>query len=219
MRSLVAVLVGMVLMVSGIYSSSAYAIFDAQLLYGHRRTTFESKSHSETLGASEVQLAAHLDPIPFVPVALGLYYINHAYNPEKDGDVYKLDELKGSQIGAEIYAWLPILSTNFSLFGKFGYTFWGEYEGSNKALLITDGNTTIAAGKTDVDLKMTGMKLGVGLKWSPIALVSALIEADYQQEKWEFDEIKIAGNKASTAGFDDIDAKGWTILIGAQVGL
>lgn len=176
-------------------------------------------NESENVNASEVQLAAHVDPIPLVPVALGVYYINHDYDTKKDGDVFQLKELKGSQIGAELYAWIPLKPTNFSIFGKLGYSFYGRYAGSSNALPQTNADGKIIEVDYDLDLKMTGTKVGLGLKWSPIALVSALLEVDYAQEKWDVEEIKIAGAEVNSDDVDSIDAKSWTILLGAQVGL
>ena len=71
MRSLMRALSGL----AACSSVSALALFDAEMLYGHRWYDVKPKQGSAT-GATgtDVSLAAHIDPIPLVPVAFGLSF-------------------------------------------------------------------------------------------------------------------------------------------------
>jgi hypothetical protein len=203
------------LMVFVLNSSSAFALFDGQLLIGQRRTAFSGNANSETINSSEVQLAAHVDPIPLIPVSFGAYYLMHDYSVSKDGDVFSLSELKGSQIGLEVSAWLNIPTFDLNPYAKIGYTLLGNYKGNYDNQVISADLTA----NVEQDFLVKGTKLAAGLKWSPIAIVSGLFEVNYATEVWSLDELRYNGSKINTDDVDDIDAKAWTILVGVEAGL
>lgn len=207
----------MMLGLSSAVSREAFAIVGAEVLAGQRSTSFSGNDESERMNATEVQASVHVDPIPLVPFALGLYYITHDYKPKDDGDVFAAKDFSGSQLGAQVYVWLPLKPTDFSLFAKAGYSFWGEYEALNHTSETdVEGVTADVEGK----LKSTGTRLALGMKWSPIALVSALLQFDYAIDTLEFEEIKIDGQKQSdlVKDQDKIDGKSYSVLLGFQVG-
>lgn len=192
-------------------STSASALVDAQLLLGQRFAKFKSDGDKEDVNATEVGVAAHVSPLPIF--GLGLYFTNH--NFKVDNKDIAFDELKGTQLGAEVTADFPLSIFDLGVYGKAGYTFYGKYTG--KFDFVSDGDPVIS-GEVEANYKVTGYKLGVGLKWSPIAIVSGLIEFNYGAEKWKLDEAKINGKKSDTDGVN-FDQTFSTVLVGVEAAI
>jgi len=195
-------------------SVSAYAIFDGQLLLGKRYSTYTTEGNSDTGDGTEVTLAAHVDPIPLVPVAIGAYYTMVDYKLDDDGDAFALDTFSGGHMGVELMAWTPALFANLSLFAKAGYTFYGSYTGEDNDYALGDGSFTDL--EAEYNLK-NGTKFGAGIKWSPIFLVSALLEVDFTSEKIELDKLKAAGQTYSSTKVKT-DVKSTSVLLGVSAG-
>jgi len=198
-------------------SVSAYAVFDGQLLIGKRYSSFNTDglTGTDSDDGSEVTLSAHLDPIPFVPVAIGAYYTMVDYKLSDDGDAFPLDTFSGGHMGVELMAWTPALISNLSLFAKVGYSFYGAYTGEDKDYDAGEGILV----DIDADYKLKdGSKYGIGIMWSPIAFVSALLEVNFSAEKIELDQYKAAGQTYSDVD-TKTDLKSTSVLLGVSAGL
>ncbi len=196
-------------------SASAYALFDGQLLFGQRSSKFETKStsQSDSETGTELGIAFHVDPIPFVPVAVGFYYNSLSYDFGSSNHTF-MDDFTGDQLGIELMAWTPSLIYDLSLFAKAGYTFYGSYAGENKNYDGGDGITAKLEGEYKHE---NGTKFGAGLMWSPIAFVSLILEFDYSDDNINLDSIKVDGAKTD---FDvDISVKSTSILLGVAAGI
>lgn len=199
-----------------ILSSQAFALFDAQLLVGPRRSNFKVDDTSQTVSGTEIQLSAHLDPIPLVPVSFGAYYGMVNYKPDADGEVFGgVDTMTGGEFGLEVSAWLKLPVFDLIPYGKLGYTLWGANAIVDDAISVGSGRTA----KYESLYSSKGPKMTVGLKWSPLAIVSALVEVNYHQQTWTYEEAKLAGNKIDNDDASDINNKATSILIGVEAGL
>lgn len=178
-------------------SSNALALFDAQLAVGSRKASIDGDSST----ASEIQLSLHLSPIPLLPVAGGFYLLKHDYSD---------DDLTGTQLGLEVMAWLPFDIANLTVFGKLGIGLNGAYK--VKDLDFGDGVPV------DVTQKVSSaQKMSVGVKWSPLVLVSLLAQLDYFSEKWTPD-FDLNGSNLKP---DDsaLKVSGTSFLVGVEVGI
>jgi len=200
-------------------SPAAFALVDGQLEIGKRSAKFSTDDYSESMGGTEVELAVHVDPIPLIPVAAGLYLINQKYDPDKDGDVLANDSFSGSQIGIEVMAWLPIPLYDLEPYAKLGYSFFGAYTGSASSRTAIIDNAEVT-GKSETEYSLTGVHYGVGIRWNVIPLVGLLFEVDLASETLELTKYSVGGEDLD---LDDIDAEDVAvssnaILIGAEVG-
>ena len=66
-----------------LYAGSAYAFFDAELLLGKRWYELDSDPKSN-IASQEIAVAAHLDPIPLVPVSFGLKIASDMLNSSEE---------------------------------------------------------------------------------------------------------------------------------------
>lgn len=199
----------MVMLVAICFSSSSLALFDAQVMAGKRSAKLSESGQSETLTGTELKAAVHLSPIPLVPVGFGLSVVTMDF--PNDGDKITFSEFKGSEISLEVTAWSPISLGGLTPYGKLGYMVVGAYNRKN--------TVSVAGLSTDVDYvyKAKGTDIALGVKWTPLILVSALFEVDMRTQTLSVDEIK-AGGSSITAS-DDLDYKGTSFLIGVEVGL
>jgi hypothetical protein len=187
----------------GLMASSSYGVFDAQLLVGQRSAKVQPDDQpSSNISGQVVKLAGHIDPIPLVPVAFGLTAAQVTY--KEDTDDFGFDSFKGTEIGAEVMAWLPTGFLGITPYGKIGYTFLGAYAYEN--------------GTADAVFQPTGLNFGVGLKYSPLPLVGILLEWNNGMADLKAKEVKINGEKVPKDD-SDIDSTTTDLLIGVQVGL
>lgn len=195
----------------GTVSTQGYALFDAQVLYGQRTGKFEVGGVSETLKGNEIKAAAHLSPIPLVPVGFGLSMSNVTY-PDDKGAV-SFTDFQGLEASAEVTAWVPLPGFNIKPYAKLGYVIYGAYGQDGKT---TDVNTGVEQDVKSV-YKPKGTTLALGLSWSPLPLVSVLFEYDTRNLTLSAEEFKVAGQKVGKGL--DLDNKTSSLLVGVEVGI
>ncbi|MGE0173559.1 MAG: outer membrane beta-barrel protein [Oligoflexales bacterium] len=184
---------------------ASYAVFDAQLLLGQRSAKIQPEGAGSSTGKGQVvKLAGHLDPIPLVPVAFG---VSAAQVDFKD-DFEAGSSFKGTEIGVEVMAWVPLDLWNINPYGKLGYTVLGAYTMDTE----DDGNDIKAVYTPN------GLNFAIGLKWSPLPLVGFLLEFDNGSGELKEKETKVNGEKF-TGDKTDFDSSHTDILVGVQVGL
>lgn len=190
-------------------ATPAWAIFDAQVFYGQRNSTSKAKgAASDTIKGNELKAAAHLSPIPLVPIGFGASVSTVTY--EKDEPSYK--DFSGLEGSLEVTAWLPFVPV-ITPYAKLGYIVFGGY--AFESDLVTPGAATTEMKTT---FKPKGTTAAVGLRWSPVPLVGLMLEYDMRQVTLEADEVKMNGLKVSAAG-SDLDVKSNTVLFGVQIGI
>jgi hypothetical protein len=66
-----------------VFSTSSFALVDGQVLVGKRNVDLKTDGETEKASSTSVNLSAHVDPIPLVPVAFGLYLDTNNYDDFK----------------------------------------------------------------------------------------------------------------------------------------
>lgn len=192
-------------------ATPALALFDAQLFYGQRSSKFEANGASSSIKGNEIKAAAHLSPIPLVPIGFGASVSTVTY--DKGTDDFTFKDFQGLEGSLEVTAWLPFVPV-VTPYAKLGYMVFGTYG--------LDGETTDPVTNTTVESKAvykpSGTTVALGLKWSPLPLVGLMLEYDMRQLKMKPDEIKVNGTKIATSG-SDLDNKSSTVLLGVEVGI
>ncbi len=186
------------------YAGSAFAFFDVEVLAGKR--WYEAGSGDETgkFQATEFDLAAHLDPIPLVPVSFGV--IANVINPKKED--LQATEAKGFQAGLDFQAWLPFVPV-VTPYAHISLPLFGSWVLESKD----------AGVKTTTTSKVTGYRLAVGGKYDLLPVLKLLFEAGIGMEKSEVTEQKVDGVKDTSVKGDKDDLKSNSIMLGVEMGL
>ena len=192
--------------VSFMLTSPILALIDAQALVGQRNGTMKlSNDGSQDVSGSEVKIAAHIDPIPLIPIAFGVYMATADL-----GDAGSLKGLKGTEFGAEVMAWLPVGLAGFKPYVKIGYTPFGAYKGDYE----------VSGQKLSTAWGASGSRIAGGIKYSPLPLIALLFEVEQASMKLDFDEIKdAAGFSPDLLPNDDSELSSLGIFLGLEVGI
>ena len=172
-------------------STQSLALFDAQLLIGSVSGDIGGTSVKD---GSTTDVAAHLDPIPLVPVGFGLRISHRKFDIEG-----ATGSFEGIMVSPEVYAWFPFGS--LKPYGKLGWVASGKF--ANDAFSY-GGNTL----KLTYDVSAS--YLGVGVIYSFIPLVGILLE---------YETIVDGKLKPDLDPLPSADLSTATIFIGVEVGL
>jgi hypothetical protein len=195
-------------------SSNLWAIADAQLLYGIRQSKIIVASQSETLTGNSVRFAAHIDPIPFVPVAIGAFYMSDDLDTTGSSKLIPQTTLTGYQIGIDTHAWLPLGVFDLSPFVRASMSVFGDYRAETSDF-VADG---VSFGARTSQYSASGHQIGLGLRWNPIAIVSAMVQVDMVSETYKSKSVKIGGvDFGKDADFKN--ENGMIISFGLQAGI
>jgi hypothetical protein len=188
-------------------ASPAWALFDVQVLTGKRSTDFKFGSVSNTESGTELKAAAHLDPIPLVPVGFGLSLSQINWDKSDDLNYKSMD---GYEVGLEVQAWLPIELAGFEVYGKLGYTMLGAYTGT----------FDYAGQEVKMLYKPSGAYIAAGVKYKFLMRLGVMLEVESGNRELSFDELKDlpAGLDASGLKIDG-DASNTSFLLGVQAGI
>jgi hypothetical protein len=198
----------LLLIVPFLLASPAWALFDAQVLTGKRSTDFKFGNSSNTESGTELKAAAHLDPIPLVPVGFGLSLSQ--INWDKS-DKLNYKSLDGFEVGLEVEAWLPIDLGGLQFYGKLGYTVLGAYVAT----------TELTAGQ-DIKLayKPSGTYIAVGAKYNFLMRLGVMLEVESGNRELEFDEVKDLPAGVDASAFKSKgEATNTSFLLGVQAGI
>lgn len=208
MRSLMRTLIA----TTAVSSVSAWALFDAELLNGRR--WYDVKASGGTargVSATETSIAAHLDPIPLVPIAFGASASMLTLNHKDLGANYK--EAKVIEPALEVKAWLPLVPI-VTPYVKVKVPVMATYAAKST---INTGISGVGVEQTEL-YKLSGYHLNAGVKYSPLPLIKVLFEAGLGMQKATPEEIKVAGSKVDT-GSPKLDMNSKYAAIGVEVGL
>lgn len=195
--------------VLALQAASASAFFDVQVMAG-KRWYERNDSDGGNVAAQETGLAAHLDPIPLVPVGFGVYATMSSL--DKDAFGAGTDTAAGLEAGLDIMAWLPMVPI-ITPYARLKYPFMSTWAVEGEQAVTASGPVV----KTASSYAVSGPHVGIGAKWSPLPIVKLLVEAQMGSQKIELDELEIAGVK--TKGGDSSDLKSNAFLIGLEIGL
>ncbi len=113
-------------------ATESFAVFDVQALVGYGRTRYTldferlNTETDNTYGGLVGTVSAHVN-YKQIPIALGLTFDYTTQDMTNSSDTTLGEDLSGYELGAEIYAWLPIGKMS-SIYFKFGYVFMGQYQ-------------------------------------------------------------------------------------------
>lgn len=193
---------------SFVVSSPAWALFNAQVLAGNRDAKFSGSGYtSDSLKASELRAAAHLDPIPLVPVGFGLALSQTTF--KDDSTKLGIQKADGLDVDLEVEAWLPLQLASLVPYAKVSYTIAGAYAFEAKETL---------GYKPKFIYKPSGATLHVGIKYEFLLRLGVMAEFETGTRQLKFDKISDAGNLA-IPDLKDLDENSTSILIGVQAGI
>ena len=200
-------LLALLLAVPVLGSSSAWALFDAQVLTGKRSSDFKHNGVSATESGTELKAAFHLDPIPLVPIGFGLSLSQTAWDKSAKLGVKAVD---GLEIGLELEAWLPIELAGFEPYAKLGYTVAGAY-------LITNES---AFGDYKQTYKPSGAYVAAGLKYKILMRLGVMVEIEQSTRTLAYDTVKdLPAGLNGVVVKSDVEATNTSILLGIQAGI
>jgi len=199
---------GVVLTASLMSAQPAFAIFNVQVMGGQRSSEFDVQGAGSDFdkSGSELRLAAHLDPIPLVPISFGLSFAQTTFddiNFDPALTVPVTGKIDGTDIDLEIEAWLPLDIAGLLPFAKLAYTAAGDYK------------TSIDGSDTKIKYKPSGLNLSVGVKYEFLLRLGILAQVEFGNRSLKFDESENAGG----ATFQDVNQSSTSFLIGAQAGI
>jgi hypothetical protein len=191
-----------------LWSVSAAAFFDGDVSLGRRSGSFEKDGQSKTLDSSVTSLAAHLDPIPLVPVSFGLRFYSENY--QATVATHGVKSLTSTAVVPEVTAWFPF--GDLAPFARIGYTAISTYAGTAE---VTVANTTTSGS---VAYKSTGSRVTVGLNYSVLPLISVTAAFERSMETLSMTEGKI-GSTDLKASSSDIKYNSNALLLGVKAGI
>jgi len=193
-----------------LHSAPAVAFIAGELSIGKSSATWNGRSGSIPLSATTVSLAAHLDPIPLIPIGFGLRAYSDTY---QDKSQFKLKS--SGRYAPEIMAWLPL--GDITPFVRLGYLLTSRYTESTQA--------TSGAATADMDFSWrgTGPTMAAGIKYSILPLIQLMATYERSAEALTYDSAKVTGGTAIDHDWKST-AKNFTlnssaILIGISAGI
>lgn len=191
-----------------IHGSAAFAFFDVQVLAGKRWYEIDSDPKGK-VASQEIDLAAHIDPIPLVPVAFGASAAMGTLSKGDLGD--SVTEAKTFEASLEVMAWLPMVPF-ITPYARLKYPVMGTWVVKDKSDVSGASVDTVATAK------LTGFHLNVGAKWSPLPVVGVLFEVGRGMQQYQLDEVK-AGGVETVIDDKKYDLSSNTVMVGVQIGL
>lgn len=185
--------------------TQAFALIDAQAYVGRKWYQFEvDGSPKRGVGATVVEFAGHIDPIPLIPLAVGLF----ASSISPSADDLRASSASFMQVGLDVHAWIPLIPI-LTPYVRVKYPFLGDLKVSGQAL--GGGNTA------ETTYKLTGAQVDVGAKFSFLPLVKILVQAGRSMDTIEISEYKVNGAKQTTTASGKAPAN--SVLVGVEIGI
>ena len=197
-----------------LHAGSAFALIDVEALAGKRWYKLDLTPQQD-VSATEVALAAHIDPIPLVPVSFGARVSQAALNTKDLKNYYGAASVSTASVleaGLDIMIWVPLVPI-FTPYARLNIPVYGVWKVAGSA---TNGSAT--PRDFTHDARVSGAQLSVGFKYSPLPLIGVLLEVNHAAETWKETESKVAGQSLA------VDAKNHVLtsnalFLGVEVGL
>ena len=189
-----------------LWSSSAFALFEAQLLLGSRTQNLNYTGMDKAATGSSTKFAFHLDPIPLIPISFGLALESVTYDVSVADN--GLSELSGLHIVPELRVWTPSIA-GISAYAKLGFSIDASKGKTTQTVLGEDLST-------DVTFVGQSMHIVPGISYSPLPLISLLLEYDMGSGDW-----KKEGFSLGSVSFEEEtkEANSSTFFFGASIGI
>ena len=189
-------------------ATPAWALFDVEGLLGKRWYEL-STSPKSTNAATELVVAAHLDPIPLVPVAFGARVAQSTWRAEDYPSLASVSSAQLTTAAVDVTAWLPLVPVA-TPYVRLSVPVYGAYAVKGKL----QGAAASAYEETG---SVSGADLGLGLRFSILPLVKILIEVNHGAETYQQESVKVAGASQTTFGSKALASN--AVLLGVTVGL
>ena len=150
--------------------SASAKFFDVQAMIGKRWYEFESDGTKTGVQSQEIDIAAHIAPIPVVPVGFGVgLKLGELRKEDLGSDV---SEAKVFEAGLDITGWVPLIPI---------ITPYARLNIPLIATSATKSKVDLGAGKVEYasTSKLSGFHLNAGVMFSPIPLVGVLVESQH----------------------------------------
>lgn len=189
-----------------VVATPSFAFVDAEVAVGQRSGTWKASGVSgKSISSTTIQMAAHLDPIPLVPVSFGLRMISDSYKTTVADHGVK--SLTSTAIVPEITAWLPI--GDIKPFARLGYTLVSAYKGTIEVVAPTTTSVSWANSSS-------GPRLAAGIEYSLLPLVSLTAAVEHSMETLTSKAVTV-GNVTVASSKTTLTSN--AILLGAKVGI
>lgn len=194
-------------------SGTSLALFDVEAMVGKRWYQFENTDgDTKNVASQEINVSAHLDPIPLIPVGFGLGIISGNLNKGDFGpDVTEASVL---EVDLEVKAWIPMVpvvtpyvKVKIPLSAKLAIKGKGDYDST------IPGDETYAAV-----YKLTGLHVNAGVQIPIIPLIKVTVEVGKGMQSWEVEEVKIASTKSDTTSLKKEKVNSDNVMVGILVG-
>jgi len=164
-------------------SNKALGLIDGQILAGKRWYSFELGEGSPLkVSATSIDVAAHVDPIPLIPIAIGVGLSSITPSSDEFGGT----TTTMMQVGLDIQAWIPLIPV-ITPYVRLRNPFLGEFKVTGQDL--GGGNTA------EGTYKLVGPEAQAGIKLSLIPLVKLLIQVGKSLDTLEISDYKVNGVK------------------------
>ena len=200
------------LLASTLYSSAAMALIDAEALVGRRWYKLGDDNGSK-INSQEVAVAAHLDPIPLVPVAVGARIGMGSLDTTQLKGIYSASSIDTGAVleaGLDIMAWIPLVPI-ITPYARLNIPVYGTW--AVKGNLV---DSTLVTIPFERDAKISGTQLSVGAKYSVLPLVKVLFEANYGKETWKASSVKVNNVTIDDSKTYTLDSQ--AVFLGVEVG-
>ncbi len=202
-----------VLMAAALQSTAALAFVDAQGLVGRRWYKIGTDPATK-VSSQEIAVAAHLDPIPLIPVAIGARIGAGTLDTTQLKGIYSASSIDSGAVleaGLDLMAWVPLVPI-ITPYVRLNIPVYGTWLVKGKLL-----DTALLSVPFQREAKISGTQLSVGAKYSVLPLVKVLFEANYGKESWKPTSVKV--NNVTV----DSDSKTYTldsqaVFLGVEVG-
>ena len=190
------------------WSNHALAIFDAQLLIGSRTQNLNYSGIDKEATGSATKFAFHLDPIPLIPISFGVAIESTTYDVSISD--HGLSELTGFHIIPEVRVWTPTIpGLGISAYAKLGFS-----------LDAAKGKTsqTIGGQEFSSDVTFVGQSTHIvpGIAYSPLPLISILLEYDIGMGDWKKEGFDIGTVQVEE---ETKEANSSAFYLGLQIGI
>ena len=197
-----------------LHAGSAFALIDVEALAGKRWYKL-GVSPSQQVSATEVALAAHVDPIPLIPVSFGVRASSAALNTNDLKSYYGAASVSSAlmvEAGLDVMVWVPLIPI-ITPYARLNLPVYGIWKVAGAA---ANGNPT--PSDFTHNGKVSGVQGSIGFKYSPLPLISVLFEVNRAAETWKESEAKVGGQGVS------VDSKSHAlnsnaVFLGLEVGL
>lgn len=213
-------------------NSQAFALFDLQALVGSKTAKFggDVVSEKDEVSAQSMQAAAYVNPIPLPIVTLG-FGLGFAYDSYDINDnvaatassgavtgAAVFDSLSGFSVGPEVFVGASLPLMDLMPYVKAGY-YVSLIGGDADFSLISGAQTVDQTGKK-FGLMGAGIHYAVGLSYSPLPLLSVLVEMSFGDDSLTFPETETEQSGVKLT-FPEIEGsnKSSTISLGVNFGI